>query len=44
MQAQAPGHVANVQVGRGHRQLHSELDFFFSIKPFTDTDDESEHS
>ena len=30
MQAQAPVHVANVQVGRGHRQLPSELDLPFS--------------
>ena len=30
MQAQAPGHVAYVQVGRGHRQLPSELDLPFS--------------
>ena len=30
MQAQAPVHVANVQVGRGHRQLPSELDLLFS--------------
>ena len=30
MQTQAPVHVANVQVGRGHRQLPSELDLLFS--------------
>ena len=30
MQAQAPVHIANVQVGRGHRQLPSELDLPFS--------------
>ena len=30
MQTQAPVHVANVQVGRGHRQLPSELDLPFS--------------
>ena len=27
MQAQAPVHVANVQVGRTHHQFPSELDF-----------------
>ena len=30
MQAQAPVHVVNVQVGPGHRQLPSELDLPFS--------------
>ena len=30
MHAHAPVHVTNVQVGRGHRQLPSELDLFFS--------------
>ena len=30
MQAQAPVHIANVQVGRGHRQWPSELDLPFS--------------
>ena len=27
MQARAPVHVANIQVGLSHRQLPSELDF-----------------
>ena len=48
MQAQAPVHVANVQVGRGHRQLPLELDLpfssYFNNKRFTDTDGESGHS
>ena len=30
MQAQAPGHVEYVQVGRDHRQLPLELDLPFS--------------
>ena len=33
MQTQAPVHVANVQVGRGHRQLPSELDLLNKILP-----------
>ena len=39
MQAQAPVHVANVQVGRGHRQLPSELNLFlfFLIISFSPT-------
>ena len=46
MQAQAPVHVANVQVGRGHRQLPSELDlpFLLNNKLFTNTDGEGGHS
>ena len=43
MQAQAPVHVTNVQVGRGNRQLPSELGFGSPLslnkKLFTDTDD-----
>ena len=30
MEAQTPGHVEYVQVGRDHRQLSSELDLPFS--------------
>ena len=33
MQVQAPVHVAFVKVGRGHRQLPSELDLPFSSSP-----------
>ena len=42
MQAQAPVHVANVQVGRSNRQVPSELDlpFLFNKELFTDTDGE----
>ena len=46
MEAQAPVHVANFQVGRGHRPLPSELNLLFSFnnKLFTNTDGESGHS
>ena len=44
VQAQVIAHVANVQIGLGHRQLPSELDLPFSYKLFTDTDGESGHS
>ena len=46
MQAQAPVHVANVQVGRGHRQLLQSWisSFLLNNKLFNDTDGESGHS